>query len=66
MRPKLLTFAAQVARGWLYRAGFDVVGVDIAHQPRYPYSFRRVRTRCFSDVAFDAIHASPPPGVQHD
>lgn len=46
-----------------HRAGFEVVGIDIDHQPRYPFDFVK------ADVAeltprwlqgFDAIHASPP------
>jgi DNA (cytosine-5)-methyltransferase 1 len=56
-----------------HRAGCDVVGVDIKHQPRYPFDFvqldaldaldallpdGRGGSWCLSD--FDAIHASPP------
>jgi DNA (cytosine-5)-methyltransferase 1 len=47
------------------RAGFEVVGVDIAPQPNYPFEFiqRDVMTlEMWEDVPanFDAIHASPP------
>lgn len=54
-------------------AGFDVVGVDIAPQPNYPYSFiqgdalevlrlllRGYRVNGLHIDSIDAIHASPP------
>ncbi len=54
------------------RAGFDVVGVDIAPQPNYPFEFHQAdalmalgqiqinMTPTLWGVSFDAIHASPP------
>lgn len=50
------------SRGYV-DAGFEVVGVDIEAQPRYPYEF--VQADAIEYLAahgheFDAIHASPP------
>lgn len=61
-RPLLLDLfcgAGGAAMGY-YLAGFNVVGVDIAPQPNYPFAFHRADVLDFFFGGFDAIHASPP------
>jgi DNA (cytosine-5)-methyltransferase 1 len=64
-RPRLLDlFCCQggAAKGY-HDAGFEVVGIDIEPQPRYPYEFHQVDVFDYlSGFAgdWDAIHASPP------
>jgi len=74
-RPRLLDlFCCEggAAKGYA-DAGFDVIGVDIAPQPNYPFDFiqadaleflredlRWTRGPRYAPLAYDAIHASPP------
>jgi DNA (cytosine-5)-methyltransferase 1 len=66
-RPRLLDlFCCEGGAGMGYsRAGFEVVGVDVAPRPRYPFEFILEDAVTFLDRSrnldgFDAIHASPP------
>ncbi|MFE7443721.1 SAM-dependent methyltransferase [Streptomyces chartreusis] len=67
--PRLLDlFCCQggAARGYA-DAGFEVTGVDIAPQPRYPYAFIQADAIAYvleHGAEFEFIHASPP--CQHD
>jgi DNA (cytosine-5)-methyltransferase 1 len=64
-RPKLLDLfscAGGAAMGY-HRAGFEVVGVDISPQPRYPFEHHvgdALEYLAAHGHEFDAVHASPP------
>lgn len=64
-RPLMLDLfcgAGGAARGY-ERAGFDVIGVDIKPQPRFPFTFVRADALEYLEAhghEHDVIHASPP------
>ena len=72
-RPLLLDlFCCQGGAGMgYYRAGFDIVGIDLFGQPRYPFRFYQadailtlkslleIKQR-YGRVEYSAVHASPP------
>lgn len=58
----LFCCAGGAGKGY-HDAGFEVVGVDIVPQPRYPFKFIQDDVLMLTGeflASFDAIHASPP------
>jgi len=65
MKPRILDlFCGAGGAGMGYHlAGFEVVGVDINPQPRYPFEFHQGDALVYlreHGHEFDAIHSSPP------
>lgn len=54
--------AGGAAMGY-HRAGFEIVGVDIRPQPRYPFAFVQADALVYARLhahEYDGLHASPP------
>jgi hypothetical protein len=61
-RPRILVLcckAGGAAMGY-HRAGFDVVGLDLEPQPRFPFTFVQGDALTYPLDGFNAYHASPP------